>query len=212
MKDLRPIRVIAADGHPLALEGLKILLSDQDDMEVIAIATDGIQLVETVKKHIGNVDVVVLNFDLPEANGQACLEYFRWQEWPIKVVVLANEHDDNAIRQALTFGIEALLDKYTPLDQIVTILRQVYGGQIVYPSSARRWMRPIESPLVMLSERELEVLALAAKGLPNTRISEQLVVSRNTVKTHLKNIYEKLGVTNRTEASMFYHRYKTVNH
>ena len=201
------INVILADNHPLTLRGLENLLAAEADICVLKTVTDGMQLIEAVQQHIGQVGVVVMDFHLPLADGRACLEYIRWQRWPVKVVLLAEPNDTGIVRQALEYEADALISKLSPLEQVLAVLRQVAAGQMVFPQSARRWIRPVESPLADLTEREEDVLALAAAGLTNPKIADELTLSENTIKTHLKNIFEKLGVSNRTEASRIYHRY-----
>lgn len=210
MNTSHPIRVILASANALTLAGLQTLFEAERDLAVVATACDGMQLVETAKARHRDADVVVMDYDLPRANGRAVIEYFRWQNLSLQVVLLATANDSTVIRQALAFGVEAVLDRNSAPDCMLTVVRQVHGGQLVYPESARLWMQPVQSPLAALSEREAGVLALAADGLTNPEIAERLVVSINTVKTHLRNVFDKLGVTNRTEASLLYHRYHTV--
>lgn len=201
-----PIHVILADSHPLALTGLRALLETQSDITILAAVTDGMQFVETVRRNIGHVDLLVMAFDLPIADGRACLEYIRWQGWAVKVIVLTPDDDGEAIRQALEFGAEGVVPKNASLEQILTTLRQVEAGQMVFPDSARRWLTVLPSPLHALSEREEDVLALLSEGFTNAQIAERLVLSENTIKFHLKNIYQKLGTDNRTGASSVYLR------
>jgi len=111
------------------------------------------------------------------------------------------------MRAVLEFGAEGLLDKSIPPGELISMLRHIAGGMVMYPSSMQAWIRPIESPLAGLTEREASVLALVADGLTNPAIARQLVISENTVKTHLKNIFEKLGLTDRHQAATFHHRY-----
>lgn len=203
MSKKMPVQVIIADDHALVLEGLRSLLTAESDINVIATATDGERLLDAVQRF--RPDVVISDIQMPYLDGLACLPQIRQLSPQTHVLFLTAYNDGQTIQSALAAGADGLLLKTAPPEQTVQAIRQVMAGQMVFPAAARRWLSMArEETAVTLSERENEVLALVAQGLTNNQVARQLHVSANTVKFHLKNIYEQLNVTNRTEASRWY--------
>lgn len=203
MSKKTPIQVVIADDHALVLEGLRSLLTAESDINVIATATDGERLLEAVGRF--QPDVVISDIQMPYLDGLHCLPQIRRASPKTHVLFLTAYTDGQTIQSALAAGADGLLLKTAPPEQTVQAIRQVMAGQMVFPAVARRWLgRKGGETAVTLSERETEVLALVAQGLTNNQVAQQLHVSANTVKFHLKNIYEQLNVTNRTEASRWY--------
>ncbi len=199
------IRVFLADDHALVLEGLRSLLEGEEDIEVVGAASDGEQVLEAVRALAP--DVVVLDLQMPTLSGIACLERIRAAGLPVKVLVLSAFYDGDSIQSALEAEADGFALKTEAPQQTVACIRQVYQGQLVFPQSAKRWLlqqRRRPGPATDLSEREAEVLGLLAQGMTNAQIAQRLTVSDNTVKFHLQNIYQKLGVGNRTEAAGIY--------
>jgi len=200
----RLIRVIIADDHALVLEGLRSLLQQHEDMRVLATATDGERLLDAMQRFAP--DVVVVDVRMPYLDGLACLERVR-QEFAETRVLLITAYDDPAsLRMMMSAGPDGLLLKCDPPEQVAPAIRQVMAGQLVFPAAARAALRaqPRPQPALQLSPRELEVLTLVAEGLSNQAITQRLHISANTVKFHLQNIYQQLGVQNRTEASRWF--------
>ncbi|MCX7790344.1 MAG: response regulator transcription factor [Chloroflexaceae bacterium] len=196
------IRVFLADDHALVLEGLRSLIEAEGDIEVVGTASDGDQVLDAVRAL--RPDVVVLDLQMPTVSGLECLQRIRAEGLPAKVLVLSAFYDGDTIQSALEAEADGFALKTEPPQQTVACIRQVYQGQLVFPQAARRWLRQQRhrpGPAADLSEREAEVLSLVAQGLTNTQIAQRLNVSENTVKFHLQNIYQKLGVSNRTEAA-----------
>lgn len=200
------IRVILADDHELVLEGLQALLQNEDDIQIVAVAHDGVALMEAVRLH--EPDVVVLDLMMPMLGGIACLEQIRAEDLPVRVLVLTAFSDGESMLKALEHEADGYVLKTDPPRQTIAAIRQVAHGQMVFPRVVRQWLkeRKRPSPTEELSERERAVLAQVAEGLTNAQIADKLSVSESTVKFHLQNIFNKLGVTNRTEAAAVYHR------
>lgn len=202
------IRVVLADDHALVLEGLRSLLDAEEDIQVIGAASNGEQVIETVRAL--QPDVLVLDLQMPTMNGLTCLEKIRAEGLPTKVLVLSAFYDGDSMQSALEREADGFALKTEPPQQTIACIRQVYQGQLVFPQAAKRWLRTQRQRPgtfgVDLSEREAEVLALVAQGLTNTQIAQRLNVSDNTVKFHLQNIYQKLNVSNRTEAAGIYYK------
>lgn len=200
------LRVILADDHELVLEGLRGMLASEPDMEVVATATDGASLLAALATHAA--DVVVMDLQMPAPEGLNCLAEIRQRGLPVRVMVLTAFGDGESIQFALENGADGFALKTAPLRQTIDAIRQVGHGNLVFPPAARKWLwghRPDTAP--DLSAREWEVLELTAQGLTNPQIAETLSVSENTVKFHLQNIFQKLGVSNRTEAAGHFFRH-----
>jgi len=201
---MKAIRVVLADDHALVLEGLRSLLAQEEDIGVIATATDGERLLDAVARF--SPDVVVVDVRMPYLGGIACLERIRASHPSTRVLLITAFDDPETLRTVITAGPDGLLLKCDPPEQVAAAIRQVMAGQLVFPAAARSWLRmPVkQEPEIQLSTRELDVLALVAEGRSNGEITRQLHISANTVKFHLQNIYQRLGVSNRTEASRWY--------
>ena len=192
-----------ADDHELVLEGLRRLLQDEPDLQVVATATDGERLLDAVQRF--KPDVVVLDLRMPYKDGLACLREIRSQGLTVKVLVLTAFADGESLQLAWQHEADGFALKTDPPQQTVAAIRNVAHGHLVFPRSARRGSAaPVAEPLDSLSERESEFLAALAEGLPNAQIAQRLAVSEHTVKFHLQNIFQKLGVANRTEAARLF--------
>ena len=200
------IRIVLADDHELVLEGLRSLIEAEPDMEVLAVAKDGGQCLDSVERI--RPDVVVLDLEMGPMGGLQCLESLRTRHPAVRVLVLTAYSDGESMRAALEGGASGFALKTEPPQQTVASIRQVYRGQLVFPAAARRWLLRTPQPAEpsQPTDRELEILAPVSEGLTNAQIARRLRVSDNTVKFHLQNIYLKLGVRNRTEAAAYFLR------
>jgi DNA-binding NarL/FixJ family response regulator len=195
------IRIVLADDHQLVLEGLRGLLSNEPDLEVVAAVNDGEGLLKAIEQL--TPDVAVMDWQMP-LDGSSCLAEIRRRNLPVRVLVLTAFSDGETIQSALEGGADGFALKTAPPRQTVEAIRQVGHGNMVFPPAARKWLRghqSTQSPEIDLSSREWEVLELVAKGRTNPQVADFLTISENTVKFHLQNIFQKLGVTNRTEAA-----------
>lgn len=203
-----PIRVVLADDHALVLEGLRSLIEAENDIEVVAIATNGLEVIEAAR--VLKPDVIVLDVRMSVMDGLTCLEQIRAEGMRSKVLVFSAFNDGDSIQSAMEKEADGFALKTEPPQQTIDSIRQVYRGHLVFPQAARRWLRTQrqrpEISLDDLSERETEVLGLVAQGLTNMQIAQRINVSENTVKFHLQNIYQKLNVNNRTEATGIYYK------
>jgi DNA-binding NarL/FixJ family response regulator len=192
------IRVLLADDHRLILDALERAFEEVEGIEIVGAARDGRQVVPLIART--NPDLVLLDMRMPEMDGLSCLDRIRKHYPSVKVVMLSAFDDADRIRSALKRGASAYIVKtVNPLD-LPAALRQVVEPTIYFAAPA-----PDEEPAAAagLTERETSMLRALARGLSNAAISKEFWVTEQTVKFHLTNIYRKLGVKNRTEATRY---------
>lgn len=198
------LRIVLADDHALVTEGLKSLIDQQPDMRVVHTVQNGDELLDFLARHT-DIDIAVVDVQM-SYSGLDALAELRRREHPVHILILTAFGDGESIQAALQLGADGFVLKTDPPLQTIDAIRQVAQGHLVFPRAARRWMTNAPKKGPSLSAREEDVLAALARGLPNAEIAIELRVSENTVRFHLKNIYEKLDVTNRTEAAAWYLR------
>ncbi len=200
------IRVVIGDDNALVLEGLRSLVEAEADLRVVATAMDGERLRQAVERC--RPDVAVIEVKMPVVDGLSCLRHIRRVSPGTKVLMLTAYADGQTLHTVLRAGADGLLLKSDPPGQTIQGVREVMAGALVLPAAARRWLGggARASRFDPLSDRESEVLALVAQGLSNRQVAERLFVSENTVKFHLQNVFQRLAVANRTEASRWFLR------
>lgn len=196
------IRVIVADDHKVVRAGIRELLSDEPDIAVIGEARDGREVVELALAQ--RPDVVVMDINMPELSGVEATKRIRAAAPQVRVLVLTAYQDDPYIYGLLDAGASGYILKTAEGGDIVRAVRATAAGQAaIDPAVAPRLIARLVQPTPAsdaLTERELEVLRLAARGQTNKQIGVALQISDRTVQNHLANIYAKLGVASRTEA------------
>jgi DNA-binding NarL/FixJ family response regulator len=206
MSTSNPLRVIIADDHPLVVEGLQGLVGSEPDIDVVATATDGERALDAVRRF--TPDLLVIDLEMPYMGGIACLRQIRAEGLSVRVLVLSAFSDAHTLREAIESGADGFALKTGAPEATLAAIRQVAHGQLVFPQAARRWLTDSQKrgPANALTDREEHVLALLADGASNAHIATTLGLSESTVKFHLRNLFSKLGVTNRTEAAAHFHR------
>lgn len=199
------IRVVLADDHAVVRKGIRDFLQEDGDIEVIAEAGDGAKVKELLAAL--QPDVAVLDVRMPYATGIEVTRWIREQRLPIQVIILTAYDDDPFVMAAMQAGANGYVLKNAEADEITAAVRKVAQGQpVIAPEVAQKVIthmmggqttEPITEPL---TEREREILQLAAGGLTNKGIGAKLSISDRTVQGHLASIYSKLGVNSRTEA------------
>jgi two-component system, NarL family, response regulator len=191
------VRVLIADDHPIVREGLHAVLSDQPDLEVVGQAATGAEAVALALA--ARPDVILMDLRMPGMSGVEAIAALR-AEWPeAHVLVLTTYDGDEDIYRALQTGAKAYLLKDTPRAELLEAIRAVARGQKRLPAEvAARLMERMSTEA--LTERELDVLRLMARGRSNKVIGAALSISEGTVKFHVNNILGKLAADDRTQA------------
>jgi two-component system, NarL family, nitrate/nitrite response regulator NarL len=204
-----PISLILADDHPLILKGLSDLFHSEQGFDVVAQCTDGEQALAAVRAH--RPDVLVLDLNMPRKDGFAVLRAMREDRSPTRVVLLVADLADDQLVEATRLGVRGVLLKEMAPHLLVQCVRKVHAGETWVEK--RSLARAFEALLrresgtreigQLLTPREIEIVRLAVKGLPNSEIAERLSIAEGTIKTHLHHIYEKLKVASRLELLLY---------
>jgi len=208
------IRVVLADDHPIVRDGLRKLLSLEEDIQVVGEASDGREVLQIVQQT--EPDVVILDLRMPNLDGLSALQALQQFSKKAKIIILTASEDKNEFVQAMKLGCSGIVLKQTAPELIVKSIRKVYAGEIWLDShTTAAVMRQFASPSdVMggtgktrerspLSQREREIVSLVAQGYKNKEMAEKMFISEQTVKNHLHNIFDKLGVSDRLELALY---------
>jgi DNA-binding NarL/FixJ family response regulator len=194
------IRLLIVDDHPVVRAGLVGMLSDEPGFEVVGEASDGAQAVRVAAAT--TPDVVLMDLRMPAVDGvQATAQITAASD--AKVLILTTYESDDQILAAIEAGASGYLLKASPQAEIVAGIRSVADGQTALsPSVAARLVQRMRAPApeAVLTAREIDVLQLVARGNSNKQVAAVLGIGESTVKTHLLNVFEKLGVADRTRA------------
>jgi DNA-binding NarL/FixJ family response regulator len=202
------IKVLIVDDQNLFTESLKNILEMRtNDLQIIGIAYNGNEAVELVQQHYP--DVVLMDVRMPEMDGVEATRIICHKYPDIKIIMLTTFDDDTYVHEAMKYGALGYLLKTIPAEELITAIRAVQHGTVqISPSVAQKMFAAAyhnditTGPdwLTFLSSREKEVLKMLGKGLTNRQIADRLFISEQTVKNHLHNIYDKVGVKSRSEA------------
>ncbi len=210
------IRILIADDYPLVRDSLRALIETEPGMEVVGEAADGIEAV--FKTRSLHPDVILLDLVMPRQGGIEAIGEIKRENPEARILVLTSFSEDDKVFPAIKAGAQGYLLKDSSPQQLLEAIRDVYRGQSsLHPTIARRLINELQRPPDLpptkepLSEREMEILRLVARGLTNQEIAEELVISERTVRTHVSHILEKLHLANRTQAALYAHREGLAN-
>jgi DNA-binding NarL/FixJ family response regulator len=198
------IRVLIADDHGVVREGLSRLLSTAEGIEVLPTARDGAQAVAIAEEH--RPDVVLMDLSMPNVNGTEATRRILSANPDVQVVILTSFSDREQILGALGAGAVGYLLKDAEPGELIDGVRAAARGESpLHPKAAREVLtaRDSAAPAGELTAREREVLTLLAEGMPNKRISMRLGISEKTVKAHVTSIFNRIGVSDRTQAALW---------
>jgi DNA-binding NarL/FixJ family response regulator len=213
------IRIVVADDHPIFRDGLCKLLALEEDFEVVAQAQDGRQVLEVLQQH--EPDILLLDLKMPGLDGLGTLQRLQAVKNKTRVIVLTASDDKNEFVQAMRLGTSGIVLKQTATELLIKSIRKVHAGEIWLDSHTtaaviRQFVAADETPPPLapaspsrererspLSQREREIVALVAQGFKNKEMAEKMFISEQTVKNHLHNIFDKLGVSDRLELALY---------
>ncbi|MGQ0520735.1 MAG: response regulator [Actinomycetota bacterium] len=207
------IRVLIADDQALFRRGLFVVLGTEDGVEVVAEAENGLEAIEKARELAP--DVVLMDVRMPKANGIEAAAQIRADLPSTKILMLTVSDEEEDLYEAIKAGANGYLLKEISVEEVAEAIRAVMQGQsLISPSMASKLLSEFNAlvrraedrqqfPAPALTNREIEVLRLVAKGMSNREIAEELYISENTVKNHVRNILEKLHLHNRMEAVIY---------
>jgi DNA-binding NarL/FixJ family response regulator len=213
------IRIVVADDHPIFRDGLCKLLALEEDFEVVAQAQDGRQVLDVLQQF--EPDILLLDLKMPGLDGLATLQRLQVAKNKTRVIVLTASDDKNEFVQAMKLGTSGIVLKQTATELLIKSIRKVHAGEIWLDSHTtaaviRQFVANDETPPPApqaapprdrerspLSQREREIVALVAQGFKNKEMAEKMFISEQTVKNHLHNIFDKLGVSDRLELALY---------
>jgi DNA-binding NarL/FixJ family response regulator len=204
------VKLLVADDHGLLIEGVRLALAEHPDMEIVAEATSGSQVLPLVGQT--SPDIVLLG--MPGMDGLTCLELIRRRHPEVKVVMLSGSQETEQIQAALKRGASAYIVKTLDPIELPAILRQVAATTSPSADSQVWGRQDVDEDRTALEQgltrSEIAILKAVARGVSNQQIADELWVTEQTVKFHLTNIYRKLNVKNRTEATRFAYQHGLV--
>ncbi|HEX9987785.1 MAG TPA: response regulator transcription factor [Chloroflexia bacterium] len=213
--DVDKISLVIVDDHAIVRQGLRTYLELQPDIEVVGEASDGREALEVVRDTLP--DIVLMDLVMPNVDGVEATRTITMLSPSSRVIVLTSFSEDEKVFASIKAGAQGYLMKDVLPQELVRAIRTVHRGEAqLDPEIARKLMQEFTNPQPAtpkhdLTERELEVLRLIAQGKSNKDISEDLVLSEKTVKTHVSNILQKLHLTDRTQAAVYALRQKIVD-
>ena len=214
------IRIVVADDHPIFRDGLCKLLALEEDFEVVAQAQDGREVLDVLQQY--EPDILLLDLKMPGLDGLGTLQRLQTARNRTRVIVLTASDDKNEFVQAMKLGTSGIVLKQTATDLLIKSIRKVHAGEIwldshttaavirqfvsaedMPPPQQAAVAAPRERERSPLSQREREIVALVAQGFKNKEMAEKMFISEQTVKNHLHNIFDKLGVSDRLELALY---------
>jgi two-component system, NarL family, response regulator LiaR len=202
MTETNPIRILIVDDHDMVRSGLGIFLQAFDDLKLVGEASNGIEAVRLCREL--KPDIVLMDLIMPEMDGVTAIRSIHQDLPGVGLIALTSFTDQHLVTEALKAGAIGYILKNIPIDELAAAIRNAKAGKPVIAAEVFKSVfstMPAESSQGhKLTSREREILSLMIGGLNNIEIAKKLVISRATVKTHICNIFSKLGVSNRVEA------------
>lgn len=202
------IKVLVVDDHPVVRKGIRSLLAEEEDIQVVGEAVNGLEAIALLKQV--KPDVILMDLVMPEMNGIEAIQETVKLIPDARILVMTSFAADDKVFPSIKAGALGYLLKDSDPEDLIRMIRQVHRGELsIHPSIARKVIqelnRPAQEPLTpsLLTEREVEILQLLAKGVENKEIARLLFVREATVRTHVSNILGKLQLANRVQATLY---------
>ncbi|TYQ27737.1 response regulator transcription factor [Pseudanabaena sp. UWO311] len=193
------IRIMVADDHPIVRSGLVLMIDYTPNMETVAEANNGVEAVALFRQY--RPDVTLMDLRMPEMSGADAIAAIHQEFTEAKIIVLTTYDGDEDIYKGLKAGAKGYIFKNAPVDEIIRAIKTVYEGKkYIPPEVGEKLSERLNRP--QLSNRELDVLKLVAQGKTNQQIATELYISESTVKYHINGVLSKLGVSDRTQATL----------
>lgn len=202
------IKVLIADDHSIVMEGLQVVLSAEEDFEVVGTVLNGEEVMLFVGKH--EVDVVVLDINMPVMDGITCARKLKKEYPDIKIIILTMYAQRSFVDEIVKIGIDGCLLKNNTGKELTTAIFRVMNGSQYYDRLKNFNSSEEEIKQYKLSSRELDVIKLVAEGLTSQQIAEQLFISELTVQTHRRNMMRKLDLKNSMQVVQFAKEHKLI--
>jgi len=204
-----PIRVLVVDDHRIVREGIRSLMEEVEDIEVVGEASNGFESIDLVESLVP--DVVLMDLVMPQMDGLEATRQITEKHPDVRILVLTSFITDEKVFPAIKAGAMGYLLKDTGSNELIDAIRKVYGGEFsLHPEIAQKVLSEVRQPsaevqlaLDPLTEREVEVLKLVAEGKSNKEIAEELKISPHTARTHVNHILDKLHLANRVKATLY---------
>jgi DNA-binding NarL/FixJ family response regulator len=202
------IRVVVVDDHQLMLDAIRLTLEQSEDIELVGEALTGSEALPLIGRT--QPDLVLLDIRMPQMDGLTCLGKIRERHPQIKVVILSGIDEPEQIQTALKHGASAFVVKHVDPRDLASALRQAMAGTVFQMLGSGESSEENAAKAAGVTESEMRVLTALARGLSNKQIAAELFITEQTVKFHLTNIYRKLHVANRTEATRYAYQHGIV--
>lgn len=199
-QDIKPVEIVIAEKNPLLQSSLIRLFDGDERFRLLAVAADGERFLAAVERM--SFDVGVIGWEMPFMDGRGVLQHLRGRGDSPRLIVYTGSPNPDVPRQAMVLGAAGFCSKNDPPQILLETIQAVASGRMVFPFIDVA--RLASDPFGGLTPRERELLSALAGGLTNQQMAGQLEISLNTVKFHLKNLYDKLGVSNRAQAVAYY--------
>ena len=202
------IRVVVVDDHQLMLDAIRLTLEQSEDIELVGEALTGSEALPLIGRT--HPDLVLLDIRMPQMDGLTCLGKIRERHPKIKVVILSGIDEPEQIQTALKHGASAFVVKHVDPRDLASALRQAMAGTVFQMLGSGESSEENAAKAAGVTESEMRVLTALARGLSNKQIAAELFITEQTMKFHLTNIYRKLHVANRTEATRYAYQHGIV--
>lgn len=207
MKTSDTINVLLADDHQIILDGLQALIDNIEDIHVVAQVNNGQQVINFLRQHKNEVDIVVLDIEMPQADGVQVAQTIKKQYPDIKILILSMYDTEGFVTQMIQIGVSGYILKERGSDELELAIRKIHRGEEYFSQSVTKILvdsiragNSVSNPKKLkLTKREIEVLRLIGQGRTTPKIAEVLFIAPSTVDTHRRNLIDKLGVANSRE-------------